>query len=137
MKTIFSMIFVLLILAGCSDKTTSNNVVTGTNTFGNVNEHLEEISQYDSIDVQRHVSESYRDMMMKGVQENSDRNAFLGAFDCSTLPNMQPLPVMKAPDMIGKTYTNADASKGCIEDTYLPNFENYGDVSFTIVTRME
>ena len=143
MKTTFAVIFALLVLLGCSDKTTSSDAAaqtegaTETNIFGNASEHQEEISKWSSITVEKHVSKSYRDMMMKGMNEKSDRNGYLGAFDCSTLPNMQPLPVMKTPDMIGKTYTNADGTKDCIEDTYLPNFENYGDVSFTIVTKME
>ena len=142
MKITFAVIFVMLVLVGCSDKTTSNNdvtqieEVTGTSAFGNASEHQEEISKYDSISVERHVSKSYRDMMMMGMQGKSDRNAFLGAFDCSTLPYVQHSPI-KTPDSIHKLYRNDDGSYWCEEVTYLPNFTDYGDVSFTIVTKME
>lgn len=142
MKMTSTAIFLLLVLAGCSDRSTHNDAAAqsegriGTSVFANANEHQEEISKYDSISVERHVSRSYRDMMMSGMQGKSDRNSFLGAFDCSTLPYIQHSPI-KTPDSIHKLYRNDDGSYGCEEVTYLPNFDDYGDVSFTIVTKIE
>ena len=141
MKTALAVIFSLIVLAGCSDKTTPNDTTaqtektTETSTFGNASEHQEEISHYDNIYVYRHVSQSYRDMMMSGMQGASDRQAFLGAFDCATLSYTQPLPAIKTPDSVKKVFANADASRGCDEVTYLPAFTDHGDVSFTIVTK--
>ena len=128
-------------MIGCENKSdTHNGISSGASSsseYLSTSGKKEEISRYDNIMVHNNVSSSYRDMMMKGMSGKDDRNAYFGSFDCSSLGyELQSGGAIKTSDSVNKTFTNSDASFGCSEETYAPNFSDYGDKSFVLVTKL-